>query len=260
MKVVKRILLGILFFIIAVVVLIGILIAVNAPTNVKAMNKSVDTYLAVVGKYYTLTEVDCGEYKDLKLFGIMKFNVKQYDVEGVGNLAVMTTNIGVMQMATVVLTPTERDMPLVSMDYMYMLGNRTAYLEIYDLVLEQDDDYAALLTELGAVREEYSNIETVTPSEAWYDSLKTEGFYKKGTKADDEALIEMLEKGLDKVMAYGQTLPELNDEEHASKAALQKTYSDGLIDNGGISTDIFVKALGTDDTRKFFDSVLFKAE
>lgn len=260
MKIVKKVLLGIAILLLAIVVLIGVLIAKNAPANVKAMNKSVDTYLETVGKYYSLTEVDCGEYKDLKLFGIMKFKVKQYHVEGVGNLAVMTTNFGVMQMATVVLVPTERDMPLVSMDYMYILGNRTAYLEFYDLVLEQDNEYAALLKELGTVREEYSSIETATPSEAWYDSLKTVGFYKKGSKADDDALIEMLQKGLEKVMAYGQTLPELDDEKHALKATIQKTYSNGLIDNGGISTDIFVKALGPDETRMFFDSVLFKAE
>lgn len=260
MKVVKKVLLGILIFIIALIALVGILIAVNSPANVKAMNKSVEVFLDTVDDYYTLTEVDCGEYKNLKLFGIMKFNVKQYDVEGVGNLAVMTTNIGVMQMATVVLTPTERDMPLISMDYMYMLGNRTAYLEVYDLVLEQDEEYAALLEQLGAVRADYDSIETVTPSAAWYDSLKTEGFYKKGKKADDDALIEMMHRGLDSVMIYSSALPELDEEAHAHKTVLQKTYSDGLIDNGGISTDIFVKALGTDETRIFFDSVLFKAD
>lgn len=260
MKVFKKILLGIIIFIVVIIAIVGIAIAVNAPANLKAMNKSVETYIDTVSKYYTLTEVECGEYENLKLFGMMKFDVKQYDVESVGNLAVMTTNIGVMQMATVVLTPTDCDMPLISMDYMYMLGSRTAYLEIYDLVLEQDEDYKEMLSDLGAIRESYSGLETVTPSEAWYDSLKTEGFYKKGTKADDDALIEMLEKGLERVMVYGQSLSEISGEERTQKVKLQKTYSDGLIDNGGISTDIFVKALGTDETRKFFDSVLFKAE
>jgi len=260
MKVLKKILLILLCLIVALAVLIGIVIAVNAPVNKKAMNQSVQSFCDTVGKYYTLTETDCGEYRNLTLFGIMKFNVRQYEVEGIGNLAVMTTDIGVMQMATVVLTPTQRDLPLVSMDYMYMLGNRTAYVEFYDLVLEQDDGYKALLKDLGAIREQFDNLETVTPTAAWYDTLKTEGFYKKGTADDDAALIEMLEKGLDAVMAYGQNLPVLENDARAEKAALQKTYSEGLIENGGVSTDIFVKALGADGTRAFFDSVLFKAE
>ena len=133
-------------------------------------------------------------------------------------------------------------------------------LQHFLLVLEQDEEYAALLEQLGAVRADYDSIETVTPSAAWYDSLKTEGFYKKGKKADDDALIEMMHRGLDSVMIYSSALPELDEEAHAHKTVLQKTYSDGLIDNGGISTDIFVKALGTDETRIFFDSVLFKAD
>lgn len=260
MKIIKIILLALLCLLLAVVVLIGCVVGLNAPANVKAMNNAVEAFTDTVGKYFTLTETDCGEYSNLRLFGIMKFNVKQYKVEGVGNLAVMTTNVGVMQMATVVLTPTECDMPLISMDYMYMLGNRTAYLEVYDLVLDRSAEYEALLDELGAVRGEFDSIETVTPTSAWYDSLKTEGFYKKGSKSDDGDLTVMLRKGLDAVMAYGKTLPVLDDEAQAAKAALQKTYSNGLIENGGISTDIFVKALGAEGTRAFFDSVLFKAD
>ena len=246
--------------VIAVVVLVGGLIAVNASANGKAMNRAVQVFCDTVNDRFPLSEVDCGEYRKMTLFGIMKFNVKQYEARGVGNLSVMTTNMGLMQMATVVLTPTERDMPLVSMDYMYMLKNRTAYLEFYDLVLAQDAGYGALMQELGAIRKQYDKLETVTPSPAWYDTLKTEGFYKKGSKAEDDVLIDMLEKGLSVVMAYGRTLPELDTEAHANKVALQKTYSAGLIENGGISTDIFVKALGAEDTRAFFDRVLFKAD
>lgn len=260
MKVVKRILLVLLCLVLALVLLVGTVIALNAPANTKAMKRSVEVFLDTVQQYYPVKEVDCGDYSNLKLYGIMKFDVKQYEVEGVGNLAVMTTNVGVMQMATVVLTPTQRDLPLISMDYMYILGNRTAYLEVYDLVLDAGDAYQGLLQDLAAVRSSYDALETVTPSAAWYDSLKTEGFYKKGTKADDQALLDMLEKGLQPVMAYGQSLPELEPEARAEKAALQKTYSTGLIENGGISTDIFVKAMGAEATQAFFDKLLFKVD
>lgn len=260
MKVFKKIMIGGLSLVGVLGATVGGVIGVNAPANGKAMNESVETFCDTVGKYYSLSEVDCGDYRKLKLFGVMKFNVKQYDVEGIGNLSVMTTNMGVMQMATVVLTPIKRDIPLISMDYMYMLGKRTAYVEFYDLVLNENEEYSALLQKLGTVLEQYAELETATPTAAWYDTFKTIGFYKKGSKADDTALIEMLKKGLETVMEYGQTLPELATDAQKEKAALQKKYSDGLIDNGGVSTDIFLKALGEEETRKFFDGVLFKAE
>ena len=232
----------------------------SGSANVKAMNKSVQVFCDTVNQYFPLSVTDCGKYSRLTLFKLMRFKVKQYHAEGIGNLAVMTVNMGLMQMATVVLTPAERDLPLVSMDYMYVLGNRTAYLEFFDLVLAKDEKYAGLLQELKGIYRRYDHLETVTPTAAWYDSLKTIGFYKKGKKADDEALIEMMRKGLEAVMKYGQKLPELDAAAHKEKAALQKTYSNGLIENGGVSTDIFVKAMGADGTRTFFDSVLFKAE
>lgn len=258
MKIIKRILLAVLILIIGLFLIYGVLSLVFAPSNTKAMNISVDTYCDTIREYYTLTEVDCGEYSNLKLYGLIKFNTKQYNVEGIGNLAIMTTNMGIMQMATIVLTPTMKDIPLISVDYVYMLGNRKAYIEFFDLVLSKDANYSNLIQELEDVLIQYSDLETVTSKAAWYDSLKTIELRKKGKKADDSRLNEMLEQSLKTVMLYAQTLPELDANEQNEKASLQKQYSDGLIDNGGISTDIFLKALGAEETRKFFDSFLFK--
>lgn len=232
----------------------------NAAANVRAMNRAVDLFVEKVGAAYPIKELDCGEYSTVKLYGVMKFRVRQYAVEDIGNLAVMTVNMGLMQMATVVLTPVEKDMPLVSMDYIYALNNRTAYLEVYDLVLEPDGEYRDLLGELAAIKESFGSLETVTPASAWYDSLKTQCFYKKASAKDDMTLIDMLDKALEPILAYGKELPRLDADRRAEKAALQKTYSNGLIEHGGVSTDAFVKALGTEKTRDFFDRVLFKAE
>ena len=49
-------------------------------------------------------------------------------------------------------------------------------------------------------------------------------------------------------------------EEMSAKRKLCKEYSDGLISNGGISTDVFKEQLGEDTTRDFFDKVLFGTE
>lgn len=256
----KTVGLSILAAILVIIAVVGIIVAVNASRNVKAMNQSVDVILDTLRESYTVTEADVGEYSVMKLYGVMKFYVRRYDVEGIGSLAAMTVNMGVMQMSTVVLTPADRDVPLISADYMYMLGSRTCYLEFYDLVLEPDSEsYAGLLKTLEAVKAAYGEFEDVTPTSAWYDSLKTVGIYKKGTHKDDKTLNAILADGVGAVADYAKTLPLLESADRAVKAEKQKAYSDGLIQNGGVSTDAFVKSLGKEATKQFFDEVLFRA-
>ncbi len=98
------------------------------------MNRSIDSVLNELEKQYTVTEVDPGKYKEMKMFGVMKFKVQQYAIEELGNLS---------------------------------------------------------------------------------------------------------------------------DEAKAEKQAITLAYTDGLIEKGGISTDVFKKELGAEETKNFFDQVFF---
>lgn len=232
-------------------------VAVNASRNSRAMRECLDETVERVRSRYTLRELDAGEYAEMKAFGLMKFRVKQYEVEGLGNLSVMSVNVGVMQMATLVLTPTEKELPLLSCDYMYMLSNRKAYIELYDLVKEKNAAYMAWMERYDAARKAYSDLSDTAASPGWYDDLLTVGTYKLGSPKDDRRIKGLL---LDTVAVYldhADACPVLTGAERAGKIARLKAYSDRLIDEGGISTDFFCKALGADTTRDFFDKVFF---
>ena len=127
--------------------------------NVAAMNRCIDTALEEIQKNYTVTELDPGEYRELKMFHVMKFGVEQYNIAELGNLSVMRVNLGAMQMATVVITPYDKNLPLLSADYMYILSNRKAYLEFYDVVKEKDERYMQLMEALDAVQKKYDYLE-----------------------------------------------------------------------------------------------------
>ena len=105
----------------AIILVVLIIIAQIANKNVKAMNSCIDAVLNELNAHYTVTPRDVGQYCEMKLFGLMKFDVDQYDIEELGNLSVMRVNMGVMQMATAVITPRDKNMPLLSADYMYIL-------------------------------------------------------------------------------------------------------------------------------------------
>lgn len=251
----------ILIPILALILIVVSVIAVYSAQNVKAMDKAVDAALSTISQEYTLTPEDPANYEEIKVYNIFDFHVQQYSVEGVGNLSVMKVNMGFMQMATLILTPIEKNLPLVSADYMYQFGKRTSYLEFYDCVPDLEDEaYQSLLSDLSAVKEKYTGLEDTTPTPAWYDSLKTVGFYKLGKAKDDPTLDQMLCDGFKTVLDSAKELPTLTEEEMSAKRQLCKDYSDGLISNGGISTDVFKEQLGEDTTRDFFDQVLFGTE
>ena len=252
-KILKRILLSIL----AIVLVLVVVVAVIAGKNVKAMNHCVDATMAELRNHYTVTPVDPGEYKDLTLYGLMKFDVEQYEIEGIGNLSVMRVNMGVMQMSTFVITPRDRNLPLMSTDYMYMLANRTAYMEFYDVVAEKDEAYTTLLNDLNAEIGKYDQLEDTQATPAWYAPLLTVTAYKSGGFSEDPQLEQMLVDCLNVYLENSKEFPELTGEERAEKLEITVDYTDGLIEKGGISTDVFKSALGDDVTKDFFDKVFF---
>lgn len=81
--------------------------------------------------------------------------------------------------------------------------------------------------------------------------------YKGGKSKADTDMEKML---TDSIRVYGEHaagLPLLTAEEKAEKIAITMEYTDGLIEKGGISTDVFKKELGEETTKDFFDKVFF---
>lgn len=253
-KKIMPIVIGILLIIIGIAV-IGVTTIANK--NVPAMNSCVDSVLDTLGKNYTVTPVDVGNYKQMTISGIMKFDVEQYHIEGLGNLSVMRLNMGIMQMSTIVITPFDKNLPLLSADYMYIMGNRKAYLEFYDVVKEKDDAYNTLMSNLQAVVDKYNHLEDFEATAAWYEHLLTVDTYKSCTSKQDAEIEQMLIESLDAYIAHEKTLPLLSAEEKAEKLAITLDYTNGLVDKGGVSTNAFKKELGVEETKKFFDQVFF---
>ena len=143
-----------------IVLLIGALvgfIAFNASKNMEVMNRTLDSGMKTLSEHAEVTPVDAGEFSQIKMYGLMKFDVSQYDVKDIGNLSVMTVNMGFMQMVSYVITPYDKNMPLMSMDFMYILGNRKSYVEFYDLVSEKDSaEYDDVLSAIKEFENKYS--------------------------------------------------------------------------------------------------------
>ena len=66
--------------------------------------------------------------------------------------------------------------------------------------------------------------------------------------------------GVLKTVYMGQASALLGPDDLKIKWQKNKEYADRLIDEGGVSTDLFTAALGAENTRRFFHEVFFGAD
>lgn len=206
-----------------------------------------------INSEFPLTEKSTGEFARVKAKG-MTFQIKQYEAEGLGNVSVMEAKgfFGLMQMDTLIINPLKKDLPLFSYDRILAMGNDTLIIELYDTLLEKRD-----FEELSFWKEENKNLPEHDLGKHWYDSIKlSESVSKKGKKEHsglfDQFTAAYFEKYLNSKAADVSDIKEKN-----KKASV---YVEGLLSNGGPSTDVFKKEFGEAKTAKLFREILFGTE
>lgn len=206
--------------------------------------------LRMIGERYALAEQNVGDMAKLKAGG-MTFTVKAYKAEGLGHVSVMRAKgfFGLMKMDTLIINPTEMDLPLYSYDRIYAMGNDTLIVELYDTLSEQCD-----LSKLNEIKASFCDLAERDSGEHWYDSIKlSESVSKKGKKKQETRFDELATEYSNAYLSASAKKVS-NAEEKQKKACL---YVEGLLENGGPSTDVFKKHLGKEKTAKLFREVLF---
>lgn len=210
----------------------------------------IDRFLDILKKTYVMSEVDAGEFAKLKAKG-MKFIIHAYHANGLGHVSVMKASgfFGLMKMDTLMIVPQEKDLPLYSYDRIHAMGNDTLIVELYDTMTENLD-----LSALNEVKDSFKNLPERNPGEHWYDSIRlSQSISKKTKKAHSRELDDM---ALSFFNAYLKA-PAKMVTDTKKKAELSTAYVNGLLEQGGPSTDVFKKALGEQDTARLFRDILF---
>ena len=207
--------------------------------------------LRTITAKYHLNGITVGEFSKMKVSG-MNFEIWAFHAEGLGHVSAMTAKgfFGLMKMDTLIINPTERDLPLFSYDRVHAMGNDTLIYELYDTLLEKAD-----LSKPEAVKAKYAALPDHDLGQHWYDGIKLAvSLSKKGKKAHtaafDTCAMEYLEAYLDSVEDAPWCDP-------AGKQAKAAVYVEGLLENGGPSTDVFKKGIGPKKTAQLFRNILF---
>ncbi|MBR3038126.1 MAG: hypothetical protein IKI52_05430, partial [Clostridia bacterium] len=190
-----------------------------------------DKLLSMIKERFPLKEKNVGAFASLKANG-MKFTVSAYEAEGLGHVSVMTAKgfFGLMKMDTLIVNPKTLDLPLYSYDRILAMGNDTLIVELYDTMVEPLDTEA-----LKAVNEANKDLPERDPGTHWYDGIKLkESVSKKGKKLTER--FDAYTK--DYTNAY-LGLPAKPVTDAAAKREKANAYVEGLLKNGGPSTDVF---------------------
>ena len=210
-----------------------------------------DRFLETIAKSFLLTEKPCSGFGNMKVSG-MKFHVRHFAAEGLGHVSVMTASgfLGLMKMDTLIITPLEKDMPLLSYDRVLAMGNDTLLIDLYDTLLGPLD-----LTPLDRVKESAEHLPEHDPGAHWYDSIRLpQSFAKKGKQAQSAAFDLVVTDYLAKYLAMSENAPVCDAALKQEKAGV---YVEGLLSHGGPSTDVFKNGIGEEKTAEFFRTVLF---
>ena len=208
--------------------------------------------LKIIEKSFKLEEIDVKEYSKIKAKG-MKFDIKAYYAKGLGHVSVMTAKgfFGLMKMDTLIINAIEKDLPLYSYDRVHAMGNDTLIIEVYDTIIHPSE-----FEDIDKVNDKYDDIPKHDLGEHWYDSLKLEESVSiKGKIKKDKELFD--EYAMEHFQAYINTVNGGSDVDTEQKVKKAAVYVEGLLKNGGPSTDVFKKALGEEATAELFRNYLF---
>jgi len=207
-----------------------------------------------IGKYvlselqnrYRVTEVPLGEDAHMSK-NMMHFVVKVYDVENIGNLCILTMNgmMGLMKMETVVLACDRKDVPLLNMDTVKAMGNKTQIAEFYDTLLNHED--RTMENECQKIKDGDKDIPDYTSGEHWYDALLYPCSYAKKTKFKDKRTDISLKKYFQLYLKELERAEACNPIEKQGK---NRAFAQGLLDHGGPAVDQVRKMFGEEKTKK----------
>ncbi len=213
--------------------------------------------LSVLQARYPLEKLDSGEFAQMRVKDI-DFRIRHYAAGDAGHLLMMdTADSPQMQMATIVLTPLEKNLPLLSIDYMYIGETRAFLIELYALVEKRDTRFESFMERFTILLNTQSALPDMPMKPAWYDNLRPVSIAKFSSPENDEAIARLAIDVLELYAEMEQNSPPLASQAATVKRRLTENYVDRLLDDGGVTTDIWKQHLGDALLRRYYYEVFF---
>ena len=229
--------------------------------NRRRIDQRLEAGLALLRETYRVEACPSDPALSDPVIGGRPHHARRYDIAGVGNLLVMTVKEAEEnQLSSFVLMPYAKNLPLFSTDFVYSGEKRFFLLEIYDLSVEHDANFERGIDAFRAFGETLTDLPDFPTRAAWYDDIRPVCWAKTYGPAQDGFALDRFLAFLRLFVAMEQAASPLSGDALAEKWEKNRAYADRLIDEGGVSTDLFTAALGAENTRRFFHEIFFGSE
>lgn len=203
--------------------------------------------LKQLSQHYTLHWIDIGDDARLSKSGFV-FDISVYEIEDIGHLCMMNMKamFGLMRMETVILSVTQKDVPLLNIDWVKVPGKQTLIGELYNTQLEPwpNESQAAFLQ---ISERDYDLPDYESGSEHWYDSLLYPCSYHKARRG----IASRLERSsYDFIRLFVSQLEKASTCDYEAKKAKIEAFAQNLSANGGSAVKLFKKLFGEETAKR----------
>ena len=226
--------------------------------NAQRIDERIQKGIELLREYYEVEECEIDPLFEKPVVAGRPNEVHRYDIKGVGNLLTMTAkDVDQNQLSSFVLTPYFKNLPLFSTDYVYNDDKRFFLIEIYDLSIGHDEAYLAGIDSFAEIAKSWDDMPEFPTQPRWYDDIRPVCIGKCPSREQDDLSLGRFLEALALFVAMEQAAPALSGDDLAKKWQANADYANGLIDQGGVSTDMWTQAFGAENTRRFFLEVFF---
>lgn len=207
-----------------------------------------------IDKETKLDEINHPEFNKLKI-SVIKLNVSHYKIDGFGSFCLLEGKgmLSLVKMKTIVLLPLSKKYPMLSLERMKMGKKNIFIAELYDFNGEEDQQFS-----FNKYQERLKDLPNHKTDPCWYESLYAcPAIYKDGSKKDNQLFDDISNELLKDYLDMARNALVLDDNESQSYKNNVSMYRERLLNEGGVSTNMFIKYLGKERTRQFFEKVMF---
>ena len=197
---------------------------------------------SVLAQDWTLEAKDLGADAHLAKKG-MAFDTEAWTIPGLGHLCVMRMKafLGLMKMETVVLSVTERDLPLLNLDWVSAAGKETQIAELYDTQLQPLS--AEQLEVYQALKDRDGDLPQREKKPHWYDAILYPCSYDHAGKGLSERFNAAARGYIKEFLALADQAPACDAAEKGKKI---RAFAETLVKEGGPAVDTMTKLFGAE--------------
>ena len=202
--------------------------------------------LGLLKRRYEVRKEDIGSDAYKKAKG-MVFTTASYTAEGVGHFCIVRMNgfLGLMKMETAVFTVTEKDVPLINLDWVSVCGRETMMIEMYDDQLTAYPEN--FLRVFEKLKERDADIPDGASGEHWYDTITYPCSYHKIARKQSGRFNAAAACYFEAFLQQTEKMPACEEGEKRSRA---EAFAERLFSEGGPAVDQVKKLFGHDFAKR----------